>query len=246
MYFWENAHNSFSSKDDHLAIAENCVVEIEEIDMQSQRDLSELKALVTSDKVKERRPYARFREEKHRLASFCGSGNQQRFLCDDTGNRRWLCFKVSHIDDPRQWNIDYEQLYAQLRHDLRSGFQYWFDQNDQQRVELQNQAFRVESDEEQLIRTHLRQPKPGEKITLLNAAGINQLINGGIVGRGLSSRKIGILMQRMGFKQVRKMQGNFYSVYVIPLDQVQATIAMSDENNAENIDLQYVEGDLPF
>ena len=33
MYFWENAHNSFSSKDDHLALAEYCLVEIEEIDL---------------------------------------------------------------------------------------------------------------------------------------------------------------------------------------------------------------------
>ena len=53
-------------------------------------------------------------------------------------------------------------------------------------------------------------------------------------------------MQRMGFKQIHKEQGNFYSVYVIPIDQVQATIAMSDEEDTENIDLQYVEGDLPF
>ena len=245
-YFWENAHNSFSSKDDHLAIAENCLVEIEEIDMQNTRDISELKALATSDKVKERRPYARFREEKARLASFCGSGNQQRFLCDDTGNRRWLCFKVSHIDDPRLWNIDYDQLYAQLHHDLKSGFQYWFNQYDQQRVERQNQAFRVESDEEQLIRTHLRPPKPGEKITFLNAAGISQLINGGTVGRGLSSRKIGIIMQRLGFKLLRKRQGNYYSVYVIPFDEVQSTLAMSDEKDIESSDLQCVEGDLPF
>ena len=27
MYFWENAHNSFASKDDHLALAENCLVD---------------------------------------------------------------------------------------------------------------------------------------------------------------------------------------------------------------------------
>ena len=228
-YFWENAHNSFSSKDDHLALSENCLVEIEEIDMQNPRDISELKALATSDKVKERRPYSRFREEKPRLASFCGSGNQQRFLCDDTGNRRWLCFKASRIDNPRQWDLDYDQLYAQLRDELRQGFCYWFDHADQQRVELQNQAFRVESDEEQLICTRLRPPKLGEKITLMNAASISQFINGGIVGRGLSTRKIGIIMQRLGFKLVHKMQGNFYSVYVIPLDQIQSTIAMSDE-----------------
>ena len=246
MYFWENAHNSFASKDDHLALSENCLVEIEEIDLQNPRDISELKALATSEKVKERRPYARFREEKHRLASFCGSGNQQRFLSDDTGNRRWLCFKVSHIDDPRTWGIDYDQLYAQLRDELRQGFRYWFDADEQRIVERQNQAFRIESDEEQLIRTRLRPPGPEDKITLMNAASICQFINGGVVGRGLSTRKIGIIMQRMGFKLVRKRQGNFYSVYQIPADQLQATIAMGDDDSQNATDIQFAEGNLPF
>ncbi len=248
MYFWENAHNSFSSKDDHLALAENCLVEIEEIDLQNPRDISELKALATSEKVKERRPYARFREEKHRLASFCGSGNQQHFLSDDTGNRRWLCFKVSHIDDPRQWGIDYDQLYAQLRDELRQGFRYWFDADEQRIVERQNQAFRIESDEEQLIRTRLRPPGPTDKITLMNAASICQFLNGGVVGRGLSTRKVGIIMQRLGFKKVHTMQGNFFEVFQIPIDLIQATLAMADdtEENGSNSAPAFEEANLPF
>ena len=248
MYFWENAHNSFSSKDDHLALAENCVVEIEEIDLQSPRDISELKALATSEKVKERRPYARFREEKHRLASFCGSGNQERFLSDDTGNRRWLCFKVSHIDDPRQWGMDYDQLYAQLRDEWRQGFQHWFDTEEQRRVERQNQCFRIESDEEQLIRTHLRPPRVGEKITLMNAASICQCINGGIVGRGLSTRKVSLAMGRLGFKSMHTKAGNFFKVFQIPVNEIQPSLAIPcDESEEEGTDEPTVQqGELPF
>ena len=247
MYFWENAHNSFASKDDHLTLSENCLVEIEEIDLQNPRDISELKALATSEKVKERRPYARFREEKHRLASFCGSGNQQRFLSDDTGNRRWLCFKVSHIDDPRQWGIDYDQLYAQLRDELRQGFRYWFDADEQRRVERQNGAFRIESDEEQLIRTRLRPPGPEDKITLMNAASICQFINGGSVGRGLSTRKISLAMGKLGFKRVHTRQGGFYEVYQIPLNEIQPTLAMVDGETAESqSDATWHEQPLPF
>ena len=247
MYFWENAHNSFASKDDHLALAENCLVEIEEIDLQTPRDISELKALATSEKVKERRPYARLREEKHRLASFCGSGNQQRFLNDDTGNRRWLCHKVTHIDDPRQWGIDYDQLYAQLRDELRRGFRYWFDADEQHIVERQNQAFRIESDEEQLIRTRLRTPHDGEKITLMNAASIAQFINGGVVGRGLSSRKVSLVMVRLGFKSVHTKAGNFFEVYQIPANEIQPTLAYVDETEADTSSLPTMtEGDLPF
>ena len=244
MYFWENAHNSFSSKDDHLALAENCLVEIEEIDLQSPRDISELKALATSEKVKERRPYARFREEKHRLASFCGSGNQERFLSDETGNRRWLCHKVDHIDDPRTWGLDYDQLYAQLRDELRQGFRYWFDPDEQRRVERQNEAFRIESDEEQLIRSRLRRPSAGEKLTLMNSGMICQFLNGGVVGRGLSTRKVGIIMTSLGFRKVHTMQGNFFEVYQIPLDQIQATLAMTDTRESEPGEPQ--EGELPF
>jgi hypothetical protein len=244
MYFWENAHNSFSSKDDHLALAENCLVEIEEIDLQSPRDISELKALATSEKVKERRPYARFREEKQRLASFCGSGNQKRFLSDETGNRRWLCHKVDHIDDPRTWALDYDQLYAQLRDELRQGFRYWFDPDEQRRVERQNEAFRIESDEEQLIRSRLRRPSAGEKVTLMNSGMICQFLNGGVVGRGLSTRKVGIIMTSLGFRKVHTMQGNFFEVYQIPLDQIQATLAMTDTQESEPSEPQ--EGELPF
>ena len=247
MYFWENAHNSFSSKDDHLALAENCLVEIEEIDLQNPRDISELKALATSEKVKERRPYARFREEKHRLASFCGSGNQQRFLSDDTGNRRWLCFMVDHIDDPRTWNLDYEQLYAQLRDELRQGFRYWFDPQEQRIVERQNQQFRIESDEEQLIRSRLRPPHPGDKITLMNAASVCQYINGGVVGRGLSSRKVSLAMPKLGFKRIHTKQGGFYEVYQIPPNEIQPTLAMANDQTADTqADATSHEQELPF
>lgn len=220
-YFWENAHNAFSSKDDHLALSENCLTVIEEVEATGSHELSELKSLITSDTIKERRPYARFREAKHRLASFCATGNQQHFLTDDTGNRRWLCFKVSHIDDPRTWKINYQQLYAQLLHEFQHGFRYWFDSADEQQVERLNQPFRVESDEEQLIQTRLRVPQEGEPTKLMNAATICQLLNGGRVGYPLSSRKISMAMKRLGFQQVHSMNGNYFRVYEIPYDQVQ-------------------------
>ena len=230
-YFWENAHNTFSTKDDHLALAENCLVDIEEVEATTQHELSELKSLITSDTIKERRPYARFRDAKHRLASLCATGNQQRFLTDETGNRRWLCFKVSHIDDPRTWQFDYQQLYAQLRDELRNGFHYWFDYEDEKRVELINQPFRVESDEEQLIRTRLRPPHEGEPTKLMNSAMICQLLNGGHVGYPLSTRKVSVAMKRLGFESVHCMSGNFFRVFEIPYDQIQARLAADAYDN---------------
>jgi predicted P-loop ATPase len=217
-------------------------VDIEEVEATGQRELSELKSLITSTTIKERRPYARFRGAKHRLASFCATGNQQRFLTDDTGNRRWLCFKVKSIDDPRAWAIDYQQLYAQLRDEFYSGFLYWFDYEDEQRVECINQPFRVESDEEQLIRMRLRLPHGIEPVKLMNAAMVCQLLNVGHVGYPLSSRKVSVAMKRLGFESVHCMSGNFYRVFEVPYDQIQSRLA-SDAYESEHEASQ--EPDLP-
>ena len=119
---------------------------------------------------------------------------------------------------------------------------------DEQRiVERQNQHFRIESDEEQLIRSRLRPPHADEKITLMNAASIAQYINGGVVGRGLSSRKVSLAMGRLGFKSVHTKAGNFFEVYQIPANEIQPTLAYVDEN-AENEPSMptMTEGDLPF
>ena len=121
-YYWENSSNSFSQKDDQIALVENCLVEIEEIDAFKDRDNAELKSLSTKITLKIRRPYDKFVMAKHRLAALCATGNQERFLTDETGNRRWLCFRVSSVDNPRKWEFDYEQLYAQLRDEYYDGF----------------------------------------------------------------------------------------------------------------------------
>ena len=101
-YYHENSTNSFSSKDEQIALTENCLVEIEEVDAFRDQNNADLKSFSTKVKIKIRRPYDRFMVCKHRLASLCATGNQERFLVDETGNRRWLCFRVNSIDDPRE------------------------------------------------------------------------------------------------------------------------------------------------
>lgn len=249
-YFWENAHNSFASKDDKLALSENCLVEIEEVDAITGRDMSELKALVTSQTVKERRPYARYRTEKHRLASFCASGNEQRFLTDLTGNRRWLCFKVSAIDNPRQWQMDYQQFYAQLLSEYASGFQFWFDKEEEQRVERMNKPFRIVSLEEQLIASRLRKPRGREGYKLMSSTMIALYLSGGHLSPILSIRKIGDVMHRMGFRVKHRRDGDYFLVVEIPYNETQNYLLKDEGSESDDIDeLQNAENEelaLPF
>lgn len=249
-YFWENTHNSFSHKDDRIACSENCLVDIEEIEAIEGSDMEQLKGLVTSDYIKERRPYAIFRERKHRLCSFCATGNQQRILTDISGTRRWLCFLVDAIDYPGDWNLNYEQLYAQLYHEYQQGFRYYLTKAEESRLNDDNQPFRQVSPEEELIMCRLRKPLRKETPKRMSASMICQLLVGG-PGKGLSVTKIGQVMRNRKFRSVIKDGYELFLVIEIPFDKQQEYLSSEcfgsqkiEEETAQDPEAQQL--DLPF
>lgn len=246
-YFWENAHNSFHSKDDKIALSENCLVEIEEVDAIEGRDMAELKSLCTAQYIKERRPYALFRSMKPRLASFCASGNEQKILTDSTGTRRWLCFLVSQIEDPRQWELDYEQLYAQLRDEFQTGFRYWFDNQEKERVKLINRPFRLMSVEEDLIDQSMRKPRRGETFKLMNPGQVAMYLGGGHLHPGINARKVGNILRKLKWPFTHRSDHDYYHVVEIPYDQRQSYLAeekSAEQETAQQTDSEQLE--LPF
>ena len=246
-YYWENSSNSFSQKDDQIALVENCLVEIEEIDAFKDRDNAELKSLSTKITLKIRRPYDKFVMAKHRLAALCATGNQERFLTDETGNRRWLCFRVSSVDNPRKWEFDYEQLYAQLRDEYYDGFPYWFAKSDEARMKQQNDYFRIISDEEQLIRSRFRKPRPGEPFKFLSSAAIAQMISYG--NRNITSRRVSLVMRAIGYRSERNSKGCFYPLYDMDPTEAQREISAlfaAESEDSEAPQDEAVEQDLPF
>ena len=249
-YFWENTHNSFSHKDDRIACSENCLVDIEEIEAIEGNDMEQLKGLVTSQYIKERRPYAIFREQKHRLASFCATGNQQRILTDISGTRRWLCFLVQNIDNPREWDLDYEQLYAQLYHEYRQGFRYYLTKPEENQLDIANQPFRLVFPEEELIMCRIRRPIRNESAKRMSASMIAQMLVGG-PKHGLSIKKIGQVMHQKKFRSVIRDGYELYLVVEIPYDQQQnflsSVVDESQNHEEESSQLSEIQQlELPF
>lgn len=114
------------TKDDLFTMTENLLVNFEEIDSMQRSELNQLKAMTTTLYVNERPAYGRNKVHLPHVASFCATGNNLQFLTDDTGNRRWLPFEVTAIDNPWTAHIDYEGLYAQAKHLLDNDFRYWY------------------------------------------------------------------------------------------------------------------------
>ena len=191
------------TKDDRLELTEMGLIALEELDHMKLHELNQLKAITTDPTVNERAAYARYRERREHIASFCGTGNNAHFLTDLTSNRRWLPFMVDSIDSPYDTPIDYVGLYAQAYTLWQQGFRYWFDEEENAELELHNRNFEEPNLELELIQTYFRPPGENEVGEFYTASRIIETICVS-VKTPLYPRNIAIWMNKLGYRQRRR------------------------------------------
>lgn len=195
------------NKDERLRIAEFALINLDEIDALNNRELNQLKSVITATDVNERAAYAYTKERRIRLASFCASGNRRDFLTDITGNRRWLPFEVEAIQNPFYTTLPYDLMYAQAYALAKDPmFSYWFDLNEIQTIDSHNQDFREQTNEEQLLMVYFAIPaQNAPNAKFLTTAEISEkLISKGNIKNPLSLSRLGVLLSQQGFLSVRR------------------------------------------
>ncbi|MDF3613626.1 VapE family protein, partial [Enterobacter hormaechei] len=91
---------SFAEKDDDLArkMRGRLVAEIGELRGLNTKELESIKAFVTRTHENWIPKYREFATQFPRRLVFVGTTNEDEFLADKTGNRRWLPVEVSKVD----------------------------------------------------------------------------------------------------------------------------------------------------
>nr|WP_207734744.1 VapE domain-containing protein [Romboutsia sp. 1001713B170207_170306_H8] len=105
-----------SDKDKVYQCIKYWVSELGELDATLKRDLSKLKAFTTEQNDEFRRPYAIKTVIYPRKTSFYATVNNDDFLKDETGNRRYLIIPVKEIDFNIIDNLDIESLWGEVMH----------------------------------------------------------------------------------------------------------------------------------
>lgn len=88
------------------------------------RDVSAAKAFLSSRVDTYRRSYGHYVEDVPRGCVIAGSTNQDEFLTDDTGNRRFWPLRIGEIDREAAREMR-DQLWAEAVHRYRAGEQWW-------------------------------------------------------------------------------------------------------------------------
>ena len=210
-YFRIKTNASRMTKDDLLSLTQYGLVCYEELDTMGNRELNELKSAVTMPSIDERPAYGRYHEHRRHLASFCGTGNNVQFLNDPTGNRRWLPFEVDSIMSPRMFPFNYEGIYSQARRLYRDGFQYWFSQDEIQRLNGHNRQFETPRLETELVDIYFRKPNEHETGEFMPVARAMQII-GGNTTQKLSPIMIGRAFMELGYECRRTNHSRGYIV----------------------------------
>jgi predicted P-loop ATPase len=190
------------NKDSLTYIAECFLINIDDqLRQLNKRDENELKNLITTPFVKYRRPYDVYVTEYPHTASFMASVNGNDFLTDPTGSRRFLPFEALEIKIDDAKKVDIDMVYAQALHLFYDGFVYWFDRNEIEALHKHNEAFQVQSIEEQLILEYFDVPDSRDSATdFLQSAMIKKYIEE-FTRSNLSLKKLGEALTRLGFEK---------------------------------------------
>lgn len=114
------ASESVTSKDFYLMLQGKFLIEIAEMDSFSNAEVTRIKQVITCTNDSYRAPYARRAADHPRSCVFVGSTNNQQYLRDDTGARRFWPVKCKFIDIDKIRAMR-ENLFAEAVHYVGGG-----------------------------------------------------------------------------------------------------------------------------
>lgn len=107
-----------------------------------KKEAAALKDYFYKEIISERAPYARFEKYGRSCLSFCASVNEEMFLDDPTGSRRYLVFEISGADFTHK--IDMQQVFAQAFSLFKSGERQWFNAEEISEINVANSEYEKE------------------------------------------------------------------------------------------------------
>ena len=153
-YYNEGAVLNLSDKDSTLQVVGFWVVEMGEVDATFRTsDISRHKAFLSRSVDIIRAPYARKASSHSRRTVFVGTVNDESFLADETGNRRYLPVSVTEfkVDWP---DAEIDQLWAEAWARYVGGEKWWARKEEEVLLERNAEKFRSRSEVEERIESH--------------------------------------------------------------------------------------------
>ncbi|MDE5121346.1 MAG: VapE family protein, partial [Trichodesmium sp. St19_bin1] len=142
-FFCDNIYN-FLDKDERIKAHKFWIIEWQELEtVLGRRETSLVKSILSTQEDHLRKPYARVDERMIRHFSIWGTTNQNEFLSDNTGNRRFRIVNVDKNIDLEYAHINRDKLWAAVKAAYLSGEKWWFDAKEESKIENENFQYTI-------------------------------------------------------------------------------------------------------
>ena len=214
-------HLNLSNKfDKEMALTNNLIVNLDELEAIRPSQQAALKQTLSKSKVNGRPIYGASQDDRPRYASFVATTNNPHPLSDTTGSRRFICITIPDgqvIDNSGE--IDYNQLYAQVVHEIVDlEAPYWFSNDQVARIQQLNINFMEQKDIAEVVEACIRKPKDNEQGIRMKCGEIIQLIRReypSIKDNHSTKIHLGMALKELGFEGKTHSSQTYYRV--VPL-----------------------------
>lgn len=210
-------HVNLSNKNDkNMVLTDALLACLDEMDQYKVGQQAELKQMLSITTVNRRMIYGRHIVNRPRYCSFIGTTNNPRPLQDATGSRRFLCINIPKgkiIDN--ETAIDYEQIYAQLMHEVMTSMCYWYPPHEVELIQKMNAPYMKEKGIDQMIVACFRPASNMENAQVVNSEQVITTILKAFPEADhtkLNKVAIGRAMIKLGFAKQHRENGVHYFV----------------------------------
>jgi len=197
-----------SDKDGRFALAQNFMINLDELATFGKQNIEQTKALMSLDSIKDRPPYGKRPIRFPRRASFFGSTNKDEFLTDESGSVRWLVFEIAGIQhDNGRANgygakLDINAVWAEAWHLLNTGeVEPMMSRDEIVESEARNKVFQVPTPEMELVVQYLSKTDKDEPEAEFMA--VTEITNhlAGFTHLKLNKNFVGAALKHLGWEK---------------------------------------------
>lgn len=208
--------------DAYQALRGKWVIEMAELDAMKNQELTRIKAFLTSSKDSYRPSYGKRTRDFPRQTVFAGTTNEEKYLQDLTGNRRFWPVKAGEIRID-ELATDRDQLWAEAFQAFEGGACWWLDTDELIAAAEGEQEDRMVDEHPwyAIIRDWLRRcanpnslarPPGSEGVDLQRGVTTDEVLIGALAMRKdqmskADSMKVGSILRQLGFKSQRVRNG---------------------------------------
>lgn len=206
-------------KDQLISMSEFALITFEEFRINCAM-VNIMKALVTSKGTEQRRAFGHYAINRQRKASFIGNCNDEKYIANADGDRRYLSVKVVGSRDMEQHPLPYEGAYAQaywiVMH--KSPKEYQPTREESYAIHDFNKEFVMPNTCITLLSNYYRKPDLNEQGELVSMADIiSQLA--WLKDRQVTELNIAKALVEMGIEKKHTARGNRYLVVKLNMEE---------------------------